>query len=318
MDHWTRSRLRPFEGMCLTDVDLRDEQDHLRGLGRDAHRAMVGHGMLRGGRGDVVATADGDRVELEAGAAIDPQGNLLCWPAGTRSEPVPERPGRYHLSVHHREAPDPRSLRSAFAGADLQASRTLEGFALRFHGGELEDGVELGRVDVIDGRRIDGAFDARFVRWAVAAEPQPESELRRVAREWVHLWLDVLVRAFVAEQRPIAEPRAALLMQSLVAAELDLLRPSRNADHVAEIVGRLFVRQYEYLRHARRSEEGPAQHLRASWSAAKTIHAGRPPQERTEARRSWLDKALDGATRAARIDHEALLTLAFEEVDDAD
>ena len=57
-------RMRPFEGMCLSDIDLSDEQNYLLWKRRLSNVHLHGTGVVFGLRPEVVQTADGDIVQV--------------------------------------------------------------------------------------------------------------------------------------------------------------------------------------------------------------------------------------------------------------
>ena len=64
MDAISNQRLRSFEGMCLSDIDLRDEQGYHLWKRRLHNRHLHGLGVVFGLKPEAVQTADGDCIEV--------------------------------------------------------------------------------------------------------------------------------------------------------------------------------------------------------------------------------------------------------------
>lgn len=312
------SRLRPFEGLCLSDADLRDEQAHHLWKRRLHHQHLHGSGVVAGLIPEVVHLAGGDCLELAAGYAIDGAGQDIVVPDGARSGLLPEEPGRYIAFLLYRERPDPSSRRPAYGAMAAEEARTVEGWELVFQERPIEEGVEIGRIRVGEGRRLEGEIDRRFVLTPTPPEVEEAPRLRARMRQWVELCLDIVTRAYVAEQRPVAHVFAVLYLQSLAAAELQLMTARIDPKQCCLLFEAVLLRQGAFLSTVRRQDaaEGVFPHLRATWSAGRTIRRGRPNHERVDQRLPWFHKALDGAIRAAQLDLEGLAPLAWEEVED--
>ena len=133
----TLNRLQPFEGLCLTASDLRDEQLYHR-------RSLMRHSLFLHGYGIV----QGLQVELEqkkkqyvaiikAGYAItkEGQGVQLMNDVAVPLE-VPKSDGEYMLWLFHVEQADSESTRPVYDTNETRESRVVEGAAPRLHPAE--------------------------------------------------------------------------------------------------------------------------------------------------------------------------------------
>ena len=114
---------------------------------------LHGWGIVTGLKPLVVQTADGDCLEFSAGHAIDPEGNDIVVPEGSRSEVVPDTTdGTFNVFLVYKETADAASKRQAYNSPDRKEARTVETFQIVFHDKEIRNGVEIGRIRVSDGK----------------------------------------------------------------------------------------------------------------------------------------------------------------------
>ena len=151
------SRLRPFEGLCLTAKDLADEQSyHRRNLQRHA-LYMHSHGIVQGLQVEIEQRKDKYVAIIQAGYGITRmgQGVLLPEAVGVPLE-VPRQDGEYMLWLFHVETPDDAEMRSVFDTNELKEARMKEFAAPRLHSVEEDhsDAVALTRINVRLGRMV--------------------------------------------------------------------------------------------------------------------------------------------------------------------
>lgn len=312
-------RMRPFEGMCLSDIDLSDEQNYLLWKRRLSNVHLHGTGVVFGLRPEVVQTADGDIIEFTEGYAIDAEGNDIVVPEGQRSDPVPDKPGKYMVFLVYKEQPDPTSRRQAYNSTERHETRTEETFQIVFNEKEIRNGVEIGRVRVGDGRKVEGGtVDLRYVPKATRPEPEDLNQLRGNLREYVDAQVELFMKAFLVEQKPVADVRAHLFLQTLVAAESRLRTANLSEEAMCELFSVLMERAQHFLRGVRKenAKEGLFPHFKTSWAAVKKIQANRPKSDKLDMRLDWMSKALQGAIKAATRDRENVRGIYYEEVDD--
>lgn len=192
MDTTNLRRLSPFEGLCLTSDDLRDEQAYHR---RTLHRHtlfMHGYGIVQGLQVDLEAKKGKYRAVIQPGYGITRigQGVALSDAAAVLLE-VPKAEGEYMLWLFHVEAPDEDTKRAVFDTTETQASRVREFCAPRLHPADDEqpDAVALARINVRQGRMVQVMLPVpRAGRQARAAE----SYLKPRVVEFIHLSKNVM------------------------------------------------------------------------------------------------------------------------------
>ena len=314
-------RLRPFEGMCLSDIDLQDEQNYLLWKRRLSNVYLHGAGIVFGLRPEVIQTADGDVIEFTEGYAIDPEGNDVVVPEGQRSDPVPDKPGKYMIFLVYKELADASSRRQAYNSTERHETRVEEGFQIVFNEKEIRNGVEIGRVRVGDGRKVEGgAVDLRYVPKATRPEPEDLGQLRERLREYVDAEIELFMKAFLVEQKPVADVRAQLFLQTLVSAESRLRSANLSEEAMCDIFSTLMERAQFFLRGVRKenAKEGLFAHFKTSWQAVKKIQQNRPKSDKLDMRLDWMSKAIEGAIKAAGRDRENVRGIYYEEVEDED
>jgi hypothetical protein len=318
MDAIQNQRMRAFEGMCLSDIDLRDEQAYHLWKRRLHNRHLHGSGVVFGLKPEAVQTADGDCIEITEGYAIDPEGMDIVVPEGARSEPVPEQPGRYMMFLVYKEEDVAESKRQAYNSTERQETRVRESFQITFNDKEIRNGVEIGRLRVGDGRKVEGPVDMRYVSVATPPEPEDLGNLRRQLREYVDASIELFMKAYVVEQKPVADVRAQLFIQSLVTAEGRLLSEHVSEEAMCDLFSNLMEREQHFLRHLRKEgiKAGLFPHWKTSWQAVKKIQENRPQSDKLDLRLNWMSKALQGVIKAAGKDRENIRGIYYEELDD--
>jgi hypothetical protein len=318
MEAIQNKRLRPFEGMCLSDIDLRDEQTYFLWKRRLSNQYVHGTGVVAGLKPEVVQTAQGDCIEITEGYAIDPEGNDIVVPEGARSEPVPDNPGKYMIFLTYKEFDDSDSKRQAYNSTERQETRTVEAFEISFNDKEIRNGVEIGRVRVTDGQKVEGGVDLRYISHARRPEPEDLGNLRRRLGEYVDASVELYMKAFLVEQKPVADVRAQLFLQTLVTAESRLLSAGVSEEALCDMFSRLMEREQRFLIGLRKEgiKAGLFPHFKTSWQAVKKIQDNRPKSDKLDLRLNWMSKALQGVIKAAGKDRENIRGIYYEEVED--
>lgn len=151
------SRLRPFEGLCLTSKDLLDEQNyHRRNLQRHV-LYMHGHGIVQGLQVEIEQRKEKYVAVIQAGYGVTRigQGVLLNEAVAVPLE-VPRQDGEYMLWIFHVEAPDDTEMRPLFDSNETKEARIREFSAPRLHPIEEDqpDAIALTRINVRLGRMV--------------------------------------------------------------------------------------------------------------------------------------------------------------------
>ncbi len=151
------SRLRPFEGLCLTSKDLLDEQNyHRRNLQRHV-LYMHGHGIVQGLQVEIEQRKEKYVAVIQAGYGVTRigQGVLLNEAVAVPLE-VPRQDGEYMLWIFHVEAPDDTEMRPLFDSNEQKEARIREFSAPRLHPIEEDqpDAIALTRINVRLGRMV--------------------------------------------------------------------------------------------------------------------------------------------------------------------
>ncbi len=317
MEAIQNKRLRPFEGMCLSDVDLREEQSYFLWKRRLSNQYVHGTGVVAGLKPEVVQTAQGDCIEITEGYAIDPEGNDIVVPEGARSEPVPDTPGKYMVFLTYKEFDDSDSKRQAYNSTERQETRTVESWEISFNDKEIRNGVEIGRVRVSDGQKVEGGVDLRYIAHARRPEPEDLGNLRRRLGEYVDASVELFMKAFLVEQKPVADVRAHLFLQTLVTTESRLLSAGVSEEALCDMFSRLMEREQRFLVGLRKEgiKKGLFPHFKTSWQACKKIQDNRPKSDKLDLRLNWMSKALQGVIKAAGKDRENIRGIFYEEVE---
>lgn len=150
-------RVNPFEGLCLTAVDLIDEQVyHRRNLQRHS-LFLHGFGVVQGLQVELEQKKKQYLAIIKAGYGItqEGQGVHLRHDVAVPLE-VPKSDGEYILWIFHVEKPDPESERPVFDTNEAREARIVEAAAPRLHPAEDDhpDAVALCRINVRLGRMV--------------------------------------------------------------------------------------------------------------------------------------------------------------------
>jgi hypothetical protein len=174
MSEQNLTRLRPFEGLCLTSDDLLDEQEYHRSNHHRHNLYMHGHGIVQGLQVEIGQKRKKYSGVIEAGFGVTRmgQGVLLSEPVSVPLE-VPKKDGEYMLWLFHVEAAVEDDGRPVFDTSETKPARILESVAPRLHPIEEEqvDAVALCRINVRLGRMVQVRLPVpRCGRQARAAE----------------------------------------------------------------------------------------------------------------------------------------------------
>jgi hypothetical protein len=168
------SRLRPFEGLCLTAKDLADEQSyHRRNLQRHV-LYMHGHGIVQGLQVEIEQRKDKYVAVIQAGYGVTRLGQGVLLPEAVAVPlEVPRQDGEYMLWLFHVETPDDGTMRPLFDSNEKKEARLREFSAPRLHALEEDcaDAIALTRINVRLGRMVQVLLPVpRAGRQARAAE----------------------------------------------------------------------------------------------------------------------------------------------------
>jgi hypothetical protein len=156
-DLFQLSRLRPFEGLCLTARDLQDEQTyHRRNLQRHAV-FMHGHGIVQGLKVAIEQRKDKYAALIDPGYGITRMGQGVMLPDAVQVPlEVPRQDGEYMLWLFHVETADPGDPRPVFDTNETREARVREFSAPRLHPIEQDqpDAIALTRINVRLGRMV--------------------------------------------------------------------------------------------------------------------------------------------------------------------
>jgi hypothetical protein len=150
-------RLKPFEGLCLTAMDLLDEQTYHR---KNLHRHNLylhGHGIVQGLQVELQRKRKNYDAIIQAGFGITRMGQgVLLGEAVKTGLEVPKKDGEYMLWVFHVESADEEDPRPVFDTTELKPSRVVESVAPRLHSVDepQPDAVALCRINVRLGRMV--------------------------------------------------------------------------------------------------------------------------------------------------------------------
>lgn len=87
---------------------------------------------------------------------------------------------------------------------------------------------------------------------------------------------------------------------------------------MCDLFSQLMERSQRYLRGVKKESdrEGVFQHFRTSWAAVLKIQQNRPKSDKLDLRLDWMNKALEGAIKAAGKDRENIRGIYYEEVEE--
>jgi hypothetical protein len=226
VDHKTffqLSRLRPFEGLCLTAKDLADEQTyHRRNLQRHV-LYMHGHGIVQGLQVEIEQRRDKYVAVIQAGYGVTRLGQGVLLPEAVAVPlEVPRQDGEYMLWLFHVEAPDDANMRPLFDTNEKKEARMREFSAPRLHAVEEDcpDAIALTRINVRLGRMVQVLLPVpRAGRQARAAE----SYLKPRVVEFIRVNKNIMVNLRRTAQLKELEIGTLAFYSALVSSEFLLI-----------------------------------------------------------------------------------------------
>jgi hypothetical protein len=167
-------RLKPFEGLCLTAMDLLDEQTYHRNNLHRHNLYLHGHGIVQGLQVELQRKRKNYDAIIQAGFGITRMGQgVLLSEAVKAGLEVPKKDGEYMLWLFHVESVDEDQPRPVFDTTEVKPARVLENVAPRLHPIDeaQPDAVALCRINVRLGRMVQVLLPVpRAGRHARAAE----------------------------------------------------------------------------------------------------------------------------------------------------
>lgn len=226
MDHknfFQLSRLRPFEGLCLTAKDLADEQVyHRKNLQRHV-LYMHGHGIVQGLQVEIEQRKEKYVAVIQAGYGVTRMGQGVLLPEAVAVPlEVPRQDGEYMLWLFHVEAPDDDALRPLFDTNEKKEARMREFSAPRLHAIEEDcpDAIALTRINVRLGRMVQVLLPVpRAGRQARAAE----SYLKPRVVEFIRVNKNIMVNLRRTAQLQELEIGTLAFYSALVSSEFLLI-----------------------------------------------------------------------------------------------
>ncbi|MBN1336752.1 MAG: hypothetical protein JXB39_12410 [Deltaproteobacteria bacterium] len=241
------TRLRPFEGLCLTAQDLQDEQEYHRRALRRHHYFLHGFGIVQGLQVELQQRKEKYVAIIQAGFGITSlgQGVLLSEAAAVPLE-VPKQDGEYVLWLFHVESTSDADVRPVFDSTEEQPSRVLEGSAPRLHvlGEEQPDAVALCRINVRLGRMVQVPLPVpRAGRHARAAE----SYLKPSVIEYIRLNKKILQSLFrTALLKELGLPSLGFY-SALIGSELLLIEEGTSDRVLYRTAGSLIAYGHDFF-----------------------------------------------------------------------
>jgi hypothetical protein len=241
------SRLRAFEGLCLTARDLSDEQAYHR---RSLHRHNLylhGHGIVQGLQVELEQRQKKYVAVIQAGFGITRigQGVLLADPVAVPLE-VPKKDGEYMLWLFHVEAPDGQDTRAVFDTGERQEARILETCAPRLHSLDEDqpDAIGLTRINVRLGRMVQVLLPVpRAGRQTRAAE----SYLKPRVVEFVRLNKKVMHNLFRTALVKELDLSTLGFMSALVSGEFLLIEEGTSDRVLFRTAGSLIAYAHDFF-----------------------------------------------------------------------
>ncbi len=254
-NYFQLSRLRAFEGLCLTARDLQDEQSyHRRNLQRHV-LYMHGHGIVQGLQVEIEQRKDKYVAVIQGGYGVTRigQGVLLADAVAVPLE-VPRQDGEYMLWLFHVEGADEAELRPIFDTGEQSASRVKETCAPRLHGIDEDqpDAIALTRINVRLGRMVQVLLPVpRAGRQARAAE----SYLKPRVLEFIRLNKSVVQNLFRTSQLSELDLGVLGFFGSLVASEFQLIEEGTSDRVLYRTAGSLIAYAHDFYNPLPRSLE---------------------------------------------------------------
>ena len=239
-------RLKPFEGLCLTAMDVMAEQTyHRRNLQRH-NLYLHGHGIVQGLQVELQQKKKKYDAIIQAGFGITriAQGVLLSEPVAVPLE-VPKKDGEYMLWLFHVEGPDEGDMRSVFDTSDTRPSRTRESCAPRLHAADENqpDAVALCRINVRLGRMVQVLLPVpRAGRQARAAE----SYLKPRVVEFIKVNKKIVVFLFRTTLLSELDLGALGFMSALVSSEFLLIEEGTSDRVLYRTAGSLISYAHDF------------------------------------------------------------------------
>ena len=249
------SRLRPFEGLCLTAKDLGDEQlYHRRNLQRHV-LYMHGHGIVQGLQVEIEQRKDKYVAVIQAGYGVTRigQGVLLPDAVAVPLE-VPRQDGEYMLWLFHVEGNDEAELRPIFDTAEQSSARVKETCAPRLHAIDEDqpDAIALTRINVRLGRMVQVPLPVpRAGRQARAAE----SYLKPRVVDFIRLNKNIVNNLFRTAQLKELDLGALGFYSSLVSSEFLLIEEGTSDRVLYRTAGSLINYAHDFYNPLPRSLE---------------------------------------------------------------
>jgi hypothetical protein len=242
----TLRRLNPFEGLCLTADDLRDEQlYHRRALNRHA-LYMHGFGIVQGLQVELEQRKKKYTAVIKAGYGLtrDGQGVHLRQDVIVPLE-VPKQDGEYLLWLFHVERPDEETARPVFDTADQREARILEEVAPRLLTADEEHAtaVALCRINVRLGRMVQVQLPVpRAGRQIRAAE----SYLKPRVSEFIRVSRKILTNLFRTSTLKEQSIGMVAFMSALISAEFLLIEEGTGDRVLYRTAGSLITYAHDF------------------------------------------------------------------------
>ncbi len=249
MDHknfFQLSRLRPFEGLCLTAKDLADEQVyHRKNLQRHV-LYMHGHGIVQGLQVEIEQRKDKYVAVIQAGYGVTRLGQGVLLPEAVQVPlDVPRQDGEYMLWLFHVESPDDGTKRPKFDTNEVNEARMREFSAPRLHSIEEDcaDAIALTRINVRLGRMVQVLLPVpRAGRQARAAE----SYLKPRVVEFIRVNKNIMVNLRRTAQLRELEIGTLAFYSALVSSEFLLIEEGTSDRVLYRTAGSLINYAHEF------------------------------------------------------------------------
>jgi hypothetical protein len=239
-------RLKPFEGLCLTSMDVMAEQTyHRRNLQRHS-LYLHGHGIVQGLQVELQQKKKKYNAIIQAGFGITRmgQGVLLGEPVAVPLE-VPKKDGEYMLWVFHVEQADEEDTRPVFDTAELKPARVVESVAPRLHPLDepQSDAVALCRINVRLGRMVQVLLPVpRAGRHARAAE----SYLKPRVVDFIRVNKKVVQNLFRTAKLKELDLGLLGFFSALIAAEFSLIEEGTSDRVLYQTAGSLIGYAHDF------------------------------------------------------------------------
>ncbi|MSQ03296.1 MAG: hypothetical protein EXR71_15625 [Myxococcales bacterium] len=249
------SRLRAFEGLCLTAKDVGDEQSyHRRNLQRHVLH-MHGHGIVQGLQVEIEQRKDKYVAVIQPGYGVTRigQGVLLADAVAVPLE-VPRQDGEYMLWLFHVEGADESDMRPIFDTGEQSAARTRETCAPRMHALDEDqpDAIALTRINVRLGRMVQVLLPVpRAGRQARAAE----SYLKPRVVDFIRLNKSIVNNLFRTSQLSELDLGALGFYSALVSSEFLLIEEGTSDRVLYRTAGSLINYAHDFYNPLPRSLE---------------------------------------------------------------